>query len=403
MHRIRSAQDSARRVGYYAGIRRTRRQFVQTSVAGLAATFVAPSLIHAAAAGQPDAVRNQTAEGVAPPRTIDWHNHWFPARVVDILKKRTAPPRIQEGATGELTFISGLDTLRQPLPLAPAFTDVEARLRHLDKVKVDHQVISWPTTLGADALLTAEEAKPLWSAYNEDLSKLVKSHPDRFSGFAVLPTSDIPWAVVEFERSLTELGLIGATLPVGAFQTLEGAKHLTPIFEVAQKHRSHIYLHTGPASPGIPGQRQLVSTAGDAPGIRANFETANTFAQAAITLTQTGFLDLYPDVTVQIAMMGGLTPFLASWLQLRPAAPGEVDPIKLLRRVYLDASTSRSPGAIDFAVRTIGADRILFGSDFPIVTSDKVISAINGSTLTAEEKKTVFVDNGQALLAKLRA
>jgi len=39
----------------------------------------------------------------------------------------------------------------------------------------------------------------------------------------------------------------------------------------------------------------------------------------------------------------------------------------------------------------------------PLVTSDKVISAINGSTLTAEEKKTVFVDNGQALLAKLRA
>ncbi|MGI4790234.1 MAG: hypothetical protein ACRYFS_15460 [Janthinobacterium lividum] len=111
-----------------------------------------------------------------------------------------------------------------------------------------------------------------------------------------------------------DLGLIGAVLPVGAFQTLEGARRLAPIFEVVQNHGKPIYLHIGSASPEVPGQTVLDTPPDDAPALRAVLERSTSFALGA--LTQTGFLAPYPDVMVQIAMLGGSNAFYATWAKL---------------------------------------------------------------------------------------
>ncbi len=344
-----------------------------------------------------------TPDGVAPKGTIDWHNHWFSPQSVAILKARTTGPHLGTDTDGRLVFVSGGSASTgkvpaRPLPLAAEFTDVDARLAHLDRAGVQRQVISWPTTLGVDAALTAAEAKPLWTAFNEDLAALVRKHPDRFSGLAALPTSDIDWAARELDRSHRDLGLIGAVLPVGAFQTLEGAKRLTPIFEVAQKHGSHLYLHTGPAHPTIPGQTALDTPPDDAPALRAALERSASFALGALTLTQTGFLDPYPDVTVQIAMLGGSSAFYATWAKLH-GGKGP-DQAALLRRVYFDTGVyGRDPHTIDFATRVVGADRLLFGSDFPLATTDKTTAVLQRSALATSDQHRIFVANGQALFA----
>jgi predicted TIM-barrel fold metal-dependent hydrolase len=336
--------------------------------------------------------------GTAPAGTIDWHNHWFSKRSVTYLEKRTAAPQIVQTVDGRLAFVSSSGTSSPRLTLAPEFTDVDARIEHLDKVGVSRQIISWPTTLGVDALLTADEAKPLWSEYNEDLGSLVKQYPDRFSGLAALPTSDVDWAAQELERAHRELGLIGAVLPVGAFQTLEGAKHLTPIFDVAQKYGSHIYLHTGPASASIPGQSSLHAPPNDAPDIRATLDRSASFTQGAITLTQTAFLDPYPNVTLQIAMLGGSVSYLSSWLAIYGKQTDGGNALAKLRRIYYDSGVyGRAPHTVTFASAAIGADRILFGSDFPLAPTDHTTSVINKSTLTSKEKNQIFVSNGHEL------
>lgn len=378
-----------------------RRQFVGSAVAGLVGALAAPALAIEAGpgpVGDGQAVQEPVGtDGFAPKGTIDWHNHWISPRAADILKGVHAGPYVAGGLPGTGQGPSGQGP-QAPRPMSTMLVTAEERIAHLDQTGVQRQVISWATTMGWDAVLKPEQAKPLWSAFNEDLSGLVKAHPDRLSGYAVVPTSDIGWAVKEIDRAYNDLGLIGVVLPVGAFQTLEGAKNLTPIFEVSQEHKGIVYIHSGPAYHTIPGQRPITTPASDIGRVRGRLEFPTTYGRGVITLTQTGFLDPYPDVTVQVAMLGGLSPLLLSVAAAQAEEEGLPSPIEKLRRIYLDASTSRYSGTLELAARTIGPDRILFGTDFGAVNNlAPIVSAVHGSGLSDREKQLVFVENGQKL------
>jgi Endoribonuclease L-PSP/Amidohydrolase len=64
----------------------------------------------------------------------------------------------------------------------------ELRIREMDEAEIDLQVISEnnPATQNLDA----ETAVELARAYNNVLYEAVRRHPDRFAGFATLPTPD---------------------------------------------------------------------------------------------------------------------------------------------------------------------------------------------------------------------
>ncbi len=277
-----------------------------------------------------------------PARTgiIDWHAHWIGPHVIERLEKRGSP---------------------RP-PAGAGWTDVDARLREMDRAHVERQVLSY---VGAsyDTVIPVEEARPFWRAQNDDLAALARKYPARFSGLATLPTARVAWAAEELERAHAELGLLGATLPLDAFISLAGAKALAPIFEVAQKHRSHIVVHRGAASPDIPGQqpeagatdtyfglaRPQRGAAPAAPGdvsgdyapARTALITASHLATGVITLAMTNFLDAYPDVTVQVAMIGGAFAFVAEQIQMAAEESRQPLPAQRFKRVYVDTGNTR--------------------------------------------------------------
>jgi 5-carboxyvanillate decarboxylase len=341
-------------------------------------------------------------------KIIDWHSHWIPTQVLNLLQERSLSPRVVKNATGEpLLLAQPWATAHKARALIPEWHDIELRLRHLDKAGVDRQLLSWPTTNQVDAFLPAEDARKIWRTYNNELSKVVERRGDRFFGVAMLPSSDIAWAARELERAHRELGLVGAVLPIGGFQTLRGARHFAPIFEIAQKYRSHLYFHTGPANPEVPGQpSNIPHPENDVPLIRWSLDTGASFAAGTVTLTQTGFLNPYPDVTIQIAMLGGSIPFLAESIELR--AQGLHGPLEgksphdSFRRVFFDSGViGRGPRALELAVMTFGADRILFGTDFPpIPTLDKTVSAFDQADLDAGQRDQILSGNAAQLLER---
>ncbi len=343
---------------------------------------------------------------------VDWHSHYIPERVYELLAARSAAPRAFKNSQGAWTLLpTPWATERNARVQHTQWYDIDLRLKHLDRAGVEKQLLSWPTTTGVDAFLPAADARRIWGAYNEEISKAVASYPDRLFGLAVLPTADIEWAARELERAHRDLGLFGAVLPVGGFQTLKAARRFAPVFEVAQKYRSHIYLHTGPANPAIPGQPPNVPhDDDDAPRIRWSLDTGAQFAAGTVTLTQTDFLDAYPDVTVQIAMLGGSIAFLAESIELRargldvPASTNPVSPAERFRRVYFDTGIiGRGPRALERAAEAFGADRILFGSDFPLIPDlPSMVEAVHLTTLDAEEKTKIYAANGTALLESKR-
>jgi predicted TIM-barrel fold metal-dependent hydrolase len=270
-------------------------------------------------------------------------------------------------------------------------------------------------------VLAPDEARPLWRAQNDDLAALVKKHPTRFSGLATLPTANVAWAAEELQRAHQDLGLLGATLPLDAFISLAGARALAPIFAAAQTHRSHIFVHRGAASADIPGRQPEVggtnpyfglaspdaasarpaALSGDNPSARTLLITATHLATGVITLALTDFLDAYPDVTVQVAMMGGAISYVAEQIQMAAEEAGQPIPAKRFRSVYLDTGSSgRGPRGIALAAKVFGVDRILFGTDSgPTSSVAPTIESVKKAALTPEEKEQIFVENGRRLLA----
>jgi predicted TIM-barrel fold metal-dependent hydrolase len=60
-------------------------------------------------------------------------------------------------------------------------------------------------------------------------------------------------------------------------------------------------------------------------------------------------------------------------------------------------------GILEYAVKTIGPDRVLFGSDFSINDPSTVIARVENSFLTEEQKRKVLSGNLEALLARFPA
>jgi predicted TIM-barrel fold metal-dependent hydrolase len=373
----------------------TRREFLGTSALGVAA------------AALPGVTRGSTVEGSqgtrpggSPPAIVDWHAHWVGPRVVELLSARASP---------------------RP-PQGPGWFDIDARLKRMDEAGVQRQILAW---VGAayDGVLPPDEARPLWLAQNENVAAVVKKHPARFSGLATVPTANVAWAAAELDRAHGELGLIGAVLPLDAFVTLSGARALAPIFAVAQKRRSHIFVHRGVAAPGIPGQHAETGATnsyfglagqgganaapaepGDNVQARTLLITAAHLATGVITLALTDFLDTYPDVTVQVAMMGGAISYVSEQIQMAAEEAGKPVPARRFKSIYLDTGQSgRGPRGITLAAKVFGADRILFGSDSgPTESIVPTVESVKRAALTADEKALIFSGNARRLLAVSR-
>ena len=72
---------------------------------------------------------------------------------------------------------------------------------------------------------------------------------------------------------------------------------------------------------------------------------------------------------------------------------------------YFDTAASPylyDESIFDFVCKLIGADRILFGSDYPLISQNRIINQIKSSSISEEEKKKIFSDNALELLTKLK-
>jgi predicted TIM-barrel fold metal-dependent hydrolase len=367
----------------------SRRRFLRTAALGISAAAT-PAFRRAAITD----VQTQASS----PSIVDWHAHWVGPHVVELLNGRTTP-RPPQGA---------------------GWFDIEARLRDMDANGVQRQVLGWVG--GAfDGALPPADARPLWRAQNDDVAAVVRKYPRRFSGLASLPTANVAWAADELQRAHHELGLIGAVLPLDAFVSLAAARALAPIFDAAQKLRSHIFVHRGVASADIAGQQpetgavnpyfglppaasgggaRPAAAPGDNLSARTLLATATHLASGVITLAFTDFLDACPDVTVQVAMMGGAISYVTEQIELAAAEAGSPLSAKQLKKVYLDTGQSgRGPRGIALAARVFGADRILFGSDSgPVATLGPTIASVRRAEISDGEKTMIFSGNARRLL-----
>ncbi|MFF5307872.1 amidohydrolase family protein [Streptomyces massasporeus] len=154
-------------------------------------------------------------------------------------------------ATPELLEATGLDLSWLPDDPQSRLPDIAGgRLADMDAAGIELQVLSAVGPATQD--LPDSVALSLARRLNSQLHDTIATPPDRFAGFATLPTGNIDAAVAELEHSVTELGLAGALINGTTQGRFLDHPDCAPVLETAARLDVPLYLH-----PGVPPQPVL--------------------------------------------------------------------------------------------------------------------------------------------------
>ncbi|MFV2035557.1 MAG: amidohydrolase family protein, partial [Halocynthiibacter sp.] len=251
--------------------------------------------------------------------------------------------------------------------------------------------------------LPLEESLPMVQTFNDALSDVLRRFPGQFLGLTGLPMADIGEAARELRRGVTELGFIGAILPINSFATVAEAQKLAPLFAVGNEFNLHFFVHPGGRPDEVIPMRTAAATRPGWPGIlplRA-LKVQSNIARATVTLLYSDFLDKYSSVTLHVANLGGTYPMVEERIinLSMVRRPGQTPVTERARRIYADCG-SLGPRAIEMAVEVFGADRILLGTDTPTFKAEWALSAVNDAEISDSDKLGILRGNALALLRR---
>jgi uncharacterized protein len=99
----------------------------------------------------------------------------------------------------------------------------------------------------------------------------------------------------------------------------------------------------------------------------------------------------YPDLTIVCAHWGGGLPFYALMPEVQ----------KALQNIYFDSAASPflySPHVYTEVIELVGPDKVLLGSDYPLMPQSRLLTEINSLGLTQETKELILSGNARRLL-----
>jgi len=298
------------------------------------------------------------------------------------------------------TLAGGADYFRSPAmkPIMAKLTDVDAgRLTDMDALGIEIAILSYYN--GSSPQLDPDSARAATMAQhiNDFLAQRISAHPTRFKGWATLPMQDVSASIAELRRCAAIPGFVGALIN-GQTQGeyLDLPKYL-PFWEAVADLNVPIYLHPGilsadaaKAYEGYPG------LAG--PGWGWGADTG----LHALRLIFSGLFDRFPTLTLILGHMGELLPFHLDrvdqiWTQMRMQTPKRPISHYLARNMMVTTSGNVSAVSLIGTTLAIGADRILYATDYPLALAEKFTAAVESSPLSEADRQKIFHGNARRL------
>ncbi len=275
----------------------------------------------------------------------------------------------------------------------------ELRLKEMDEAGIDVQVLSHgaPSTQRLDAPTAVRLARDA----NDRLAKVIAARPERFAGFAALPTPDPKAAAAELDRTISELGFKGAMVHGLTNGVFFDDKRFWPIFERAQALDVPLYVH--PAAPhSAVVDAYYKDYVKDFPAIlNAAWGFTVETATQGIRLVLSGVFDAYPDLKIILGHMGEGLPFLLWRIDHALSRPGNRRISfreQFSRHFYITTSGNFSTPALLCSMMELGVDRILFSVDWPFVQNVPGTRWMSELQLSAEDKTKILSGNAKRLL-----
>lgn len=248
---------------------------------------------------------------------VDVHQHFWTEELIAALSRRSEPPRLQ-GTLLELREGSFETDL--------SVHDLDRRLELLDRDEIEQAVVSFPPTIGF------EETPELADAYDESILEVAEASGGRL----------LPLACGE-ERE----GFVGTCISAERMardpQAIRGAR---------------LFVHPGYA-PGMPDGK---------PGWWNAVVHYTAVMQAAYAAWVASGRK---DSTVVFAIMAGGAPFQFERLASRG------DSFEVPANVYFDTA-SYGARAVGLAIAACGPERIVYGSDAPVMDPRTTIDGLGG-------------------------
>ena len=324
---------------------------------------------------------------------IDIHNHFFPRTWPDLTARYGTPnwPWIKHTEAGKAEIMVGDRFFRQ---IYSACWDPEVRLNEMDRDGVEMQVLSATPVLFAYER-PVEHALDCARLFNDAALELCAEGKGRLKSLCQVPLQDIDASCKELSRCM-RAGHLGVQIgnhvgdknldDPGIVTFLhhcadEGAAVLVHPWDMLGPQRMPKYMM--PWTVGMPAETQL--------GI--------------VAMILGGAFDKLPSkLRICFAHGGGSFAFLLGRLenawQHHPVARGvcELPPSQYLNRFYVDSAVF-DERALQFLVGTMGAERVLLGSDYPFPLGEHRVGAlIRSSHLTAETKDRLLGENAAEFL-----
>ena len=238
----------------------------------------------------------------------------------------------------------------------PARCTPAGTLERLDSYGIDQAVV-W--RIGR----SAEECR----RNNDFIADAAGRYPDRLIPFATVWPHDPDGASHEAERAVSELGMRGIKLHPVLMEEEIGAPGFLNVVDCARRldvpFVTHVNLTVlGQLTPGGP------YTAADRPRPEDRSRFAEPEGLSAV-------LDVWDSPRVQAAHMGGL------WLE------------EVRSSTITFQTTGASRHVLQWAVDNLGADRIVFGADYPFYFVDDELLKVTALEASLADKEAILSGN----------
>lgn len=322
---------------------------------------------------------------------IDIHNHFFPRTWPDLAARYGTPnwPWIKHTEPGKAEIMVGDRFFRH---IYSACWDAEMRLQEMDRDGVEMQVLSaTPVLFGYDR--PAEQALDCARLFNDAALELCAQGHGRLKSLCQVPLQDIEASCKELSRCV-RAGHLGVQIgnhvgeknldDPGIVTFLhhcadEGAAVLVHPWDMLSPQRMPNYMM--PWTVGMPAETQL----------------------SIVAMILGGAFDKLPaKLRICFAHGGGSFAFLLGRLenawQHHPVAHGvcELPPSRYLNRFYVDSAVFDAR-TLQFLVGTMGAERVMLGSDYPFPLGEHHVGSLVRSSDLPEDAKGLLL-GGNALL-----
>lgn len=203
---------------------------------------------------------------------------------------------------------------------------------------------------------------------NDFIAETVAGYPERLAGLAVVPPLH-PQVTAEVSRC-AKLGFrgIGELLPDGQGFDPADTAALKPLARAAAEHGLPLLIHL-------------------------NEPLGHTYAGKGSAGPKDGWLFArnFPELKIVFAHWGGGLPFF----ELMPEVRAD------LKNVWYDCAASPylyAPRVYRAAIDLVGADRIILGSDFPLISPERYLRELDGQELVDDERQAILGGNALELL-----